>query len=243
MSDEDFKIKSEIFEGPISLLLNLIEDRKLHISEFSLSEVTDSYIKYIEDKTMFSIQNNSEFIFIASTLLLIKSKSLLPTLDLTREEEFDVSNLEKRLVIYKFYCDLGKRVAGEIGVNNIYFKKPRVEPPVFTPDRGLNISKLHSAILTILNALPQKVWHKPVSIRKTVSLEDEMNKLSKRLESAIKMRFSEYSKSHSGERHMVIISFIAILELIKRGIIIANQNSPFEEIEMENISINVPNYK
>jgi segregation and condensation protein A len=96
MSDK-FLVKTEAFEGPLDLLLHLIEKRKLLINEVSLIKITDDYIEYIQSHDNISLKNNAHFILVASTLVLIKSKSLLPTLELTREEEQDIEDLEARI--------------------------------------------------------------------------------------------------------------------------------------------------
>src|SRR3989344_4410007 len=97
----EFKIHIEGFEGPLELLLSLIEKRKLPINDVSLASVTDEYILHIQQQKEFPLSETSHFILIASTLLLIKSKSLLPTLELTEEEAGDIENLERRLKLYK----------------------------------------------------------------------------------------------------------------------------------------------
>lgn len=79
----EFKIKTEVFEGPLDLLLSLVEKRKLFISDISLASVTDEYINHINKLPEYSMDDRTQFILIASTLLLIKAKSLLPNLPLT----------------------------------------------------------------------------------------------------------------------------------------------------------------
>ena len=89
-----FTVKQQQFEGPLELLLDLIEKRKLFVSDIALAQVTDDYIAHIKSSTEFPIADSAQFILVASTLLLIKSKSLLPSLDLTTEEQADIKDLE-----------------------------------------------------------------------------------------------------------------------------------------------------
>ena len=98
---DDFKVKIGEIEGPLELILDLIEKRKLHISDVSLSQVADEFIEYIKSFEEFPIQDSADFILVASTLLLIKSKSLLPNLSLTPEEQDNIEDLENRLATYK----------------------------------------------------------------------------------------------------------------------------------------------
>src|SRR4051812_32375972 len=102
-----FLVKHEQFEGPLDLLLSLIEKRKLFINDISLAKVADDFINHIKNFEQFPIGESANFILIASTLLLIKSKSLLPTLQLTEEEQGSIEDLETRLKIYQRIKDGG----------------------------------------------------------------------------------------------------------------------------------------
>src|ERR1035437_6794426 len=101
MLDNSFKIKTEIFEGPLDLLLSLIEKRKLLINDIALSKVADDYIMYLQNQENFPMKDTADFLVIASTLLLIKSRSLLPGMEISEEEQYDINELEARLKIYK----------------------------------------------------------------------------------------------------------------------------------------------
>ena len=95
MESEVYTIKTQGFEGPFGLLLNLVEERKLFINDISLAEVTEDYLRYINDLGQsHKAEEIASFIVVAATLILIKSKSLLPNLSLTSEEEGDIKNLE-----------------------------------------------------------------------------------------------------------------------------------------------------
>src|SRR3990167_10380841 len=95
-----FAVKTQVFEGPLDLLLELISKRKLFVNDVSLSQVTDDFIAYIQEHDEFPLSESAEFILVASTLMLIKSRSLLPTLELTEEEEESIHDLEDRLALY-----------------------------------------------------------------------------------------------------------------------------------------------
>src|SRR3989344_4591424 len=92
-----FYIKTRSFEGPLELLLELIEKRKLFISDISLAAVADEYMVYVRDFDDFPMEDTAQFILTASTLVLIKSRSLLPGVKLTEEEVSDIQDLERRL--------------------------------------------------------------------------------------------------------------------------------------------------
>src|ERR1035437_6688374 len=105
--DYSYKIKTNAFEGPFHLLLSLIEERKFFINDLSLAQVTEDYLNYVNKLEKKNTSEISNFIVIAATLILIKSKSLLPNLNLTSEEESDIHNLEDRLKLYELYTKLG----------------------------------------------------------------------------------------------------------------------------------------
>src|SRR3990167_1170009 len=105
--NQSYQVKTPVYEGPFDLLLNLIESRKLFINEISLSEVTNDYVAYTRSISDGKISETTAFIVIAATLILIKSKSLLPNMTLTDDEKNQIGNLEDRLALYKLIQDIG----------------------------------------------------------------------------------------------------------------------------------------
>src|SRR3989338_7017919 len=118
--DSEYYVKTHIFEGPLDTLLSLVEKRKLFISDISLAQVADDYIAYIKSLEDFPIADSAHFILIASTLVLIKSKSLLPTLTLSEEEEHNIEDLEKRLAEYQKYKELSRHLRERFGIHTQY---------------------------------------------------------------------------------------------------------------------------
>ncbi len=104
----NYQIKTDVFEGPLELLLDLVEKRKLFINEISLAQVADHYIAHLKQFEKMPVDFVSNFLIVASTLILIKSKSLLPSLDLSEEEKTDVRDLELKLKIYKKIKELSQ---------------------------------------------------------------------------------------------------------------------------------------
>src|SRR3989338_7737604 len=103
-----YQLKTEHFEGPLDLLLNLIEKRKLFIGDFALSKVADDYIAHIRSFEAYPMNDVANFLLVASTLVLIKSKSILPDLTLTNEEESDIDDLKRRLAMYELFRNLSQ---------------------------------------------------------------------------------------------------------------------------------------
>jgi segregation and condensation protein A len=237
-----FAIKTETFEGPMELLIELVEKRKLLINDISLATVTDEYMQTVSAMQELSLPNTAQFVSLAATLLLIKSKSLLPVLDLTEEETASIENLEERLKKYQVYRDISLQLQARFGKTTSY--TPEFTPPnepVFMPDTHCSISALQDAMQEVLTALP-KVEVKPVAkLKPTVSLENMMDKLRKRIETQVLTKFSDI-RAREPEHKNVIVGFLAILEIFKQGNIIITQANRFEDIHMELDKQGIPKY-
>jgi len=239
-----FTIKTPAFEGPLDLLLSLVEKRKLFINDIALSKVTDDFISHIQNFEKLPMKDSANFILIASTLLLIKSKSLLPTLSLTEEEEEGIHDLETRLKIYKRIKDASLNVQNLFGKSIIFSQsQQRKIEPIFSPHQSMNLLSLAQAIKDIIKSLPKKENVPKAVVRKVISLEETIDNLTKRITQGLKMKFSDFSGSlNKTERVNVIVSFLAMLELVKQGIIHVSQEQNFGDINMESKEIGVPRY-
>lgn len=246
--ESQFSVKTHVFEGPLELLLSLIEKRKLFINDISLAKVADDYISFIKDYENDSkMADLAQFILVASTLVLIKSKSLLPTLDLSLEEQESIDDLEDRLKQYQKYEALSKHLKDRFGINIEYFRVPPKETMiVFAPDKNTNVLKLHETIKTVLMSMPKKEFVPKAIVQKVISLEEMMSNLAERITKSMKMSFRDFSGHGQKDKHIekvnVIVSFLAMLELVKQGIINVRQDKDFHDIEIETQSVGVPRY-
>ncbi|MDP3996770.1 MAG: ScpA family protein [bacterium] len=237
-----FEIKTEKFEGPLDLLLSLIEKRKFHISDISLAKVADDYIAYIRSLQSFPIADSANFILVASTLVLIKSKNLLPTLQLTEEEEKSIDDLESRLRQLEKIRELALHIKTRFG-NNILFSIPsRKRPIVFSPDKAMTVAGLAFAIQETLKNLPKEEKIPKAVVAKVMSLEEMVENITKRVAKELKTSFREFSGMGKSEKVHIIVSFLAMLELVKQGIINVTQESKFDDIMMETEQVNTPRY-
>ncbi|MCX6717918.1 MAG: segregation/condensation protein A [Candidatus Taylorbacteria bacterium] len=242
MNSDAFKIKTEVFEGPMDLLLSLIEKRKLLINDVSLAKVSDDFISYIQNREAFPIKDTTDFLVIASTLLLIKSKSLLPMLNLSEEEKTDIHDLELKLKIYKKLKELSIHIKDNFGKKIIFFPNARKFEPVFSPSPEMNKENLAKAIFEVIKNLPKFEKKPQVKITKVVSLEEMITNLTERVKTHLKMGFREFSGMGKTDKVNVIVSFLAMLELVKQGIIEASQENKFDDIRMETKTVGVPSY-
>jgi len=250
MTGEQFTIKQESFEGPLDLLLTLIEKRKMHISDVALSKVTDDYISYVKSYENMPIAESAHFILIASTLTLIKSKSLLPMLDLTDEEQSDINDLEKRLKEYRKYKELSVGVEKIFGTHPMFVSRKQVHiNPIFSPQENTTPGTIREAIGRVLASLPKPEKLAKTVVQKVISLEDMIERLTTRITSSLKMSFSEFSGKKDGkllnkeEKVNVVISFLAMLELVKEGVVSVVQSRHFDDIQIETQQVGLPKYE
>ena len=245
----NYHIKQGEFEGPLDLLLNLIEKRKLFISDFSLSKVADDYIEHIRRFEEYPMNDVANFLLIASTLVLIKSKTILPQLSLTHEEEGDIDDLKKRLAMYELFRNLAGEMKSVYGKTLIYERSGRPElVPVFAPDARISITNVHEGVLRVIAALPKKISLPKAVVKKVISLEEMMTRLATRVTSALKTSFSQFSLYTKGkqlpkeDKIEVIISFLAMLELVKQGVVHVIQHEDYGDIDIETHQFGIPNY-
>jgi len=223
---ETYQIKISGFEGPFGLLLNLIEKRKLHINDVSLSAVTEDYLNYMNKLGGLNPAEASSFILVASTLLLIKSKSLLPNLDLTSEEEGDIKSLEERLRLYELFTKLGGGIKNNFGKKIIFAPLERKNAVlVFLPDDQITKESMMTFVRDLLDSMPKKVFLPEAEVRQVVSIEEMIDKLTERIKNSLKMNFKDLHKKlfTREEKVVAIVGFLAMLELVRQGIINAVQ--------------------
>ncbi len=226
-------MKLQQFEGPLALLLELIEKRKLSINEVSLADVTDQYVEYLKSLEGFPMEEVAAFIAIASTLLLIKSSSLIPSFELSEEETGDIKDLERRLRIYSCIKNAAMVLGKTFGGNLMFEREAFLGFSFnFLEPKGTTKEKLYSVLKQIAANLPQKEILPRALVKKVVSLEKKMSEIVSRIQQKIEMSFSDASDGKH-EKIEIIVSFLAVLELIKRGFIIVEQAAVFDNIKIK----------
>lgn len=243
MSETGFKFKSTEFEGPIDLLLTLVEKKKLHISRVSLAEVTDEYIAYIEKLGGLPIEETASFLSVASTLLLIKSIALLPRFEVTEEEKMSIEDLEHRLKVYKLMKSQTKKVEEQFSGPSIYFQSQTKNlDSVFSPSKDLSLDSITDAVKSLVNVLPQSKVLKEVVVRQVKKIEDVISELTERVQRNLKLSFKDFAGMGREEKVNVVVSFLAMLELVKQGVVNVNQDKHFSDIDIETAEANLPMY-
>lgn len=246
MDQTVYQVKTEKFQGPLDVLLSLIEKKKLHISDVSLAEVTDDYISYIQGHMGNDLPNVTLFLSIAATLVYMKSKMLLNDSSLVDEDMNESSNnLEQRL---KLLISLRSGVEAYIKSPFVSFleinKKKTISDVSFRPHASINKNDLLNLANELISSLPEKKETLPkVEVMRIMSLEEMLYKITTSLKNIQgKVSFSklasqvEYENMQMRERKVsLIVSFLAVLELMRGGILNLEQDSVYGDIICESI--------
>lgn len=256
-----YVFKHEKFEGPLQILLELIEKEKLAISEISLAKVADEYLSHVKslgainpvrslarangaspndlgEATSNGVNPDelAEFLVIAAQLMLIKSRSLLPHLQLDEEEKSSIEELERRLEEYRRARDRAKALKERAALGlRIHARESFFGlPPVFFPPPGVGLANLKAAFEAFVAALPKLEKLAEERIKKVISLEEKISHIRSFLTGFVERAFSEIIKG-SRERTEVIVSFLAILELARQRFVDLDQSKPFGDITIKRI--------
>lgn len=243
----DLTVKLQVFEGPLDLLLHLLEKNKVNIYDIPIVEITEQYMEYIEQMKRQDLDVLSEFLVMAATLIDIKSRMLLPSDPDSEEEEEDPrAELVQQLLEYKMYkCMAYELKDRQIDAQRVMFKEPTIPEEVLAYEEPLDVAELVSDVtLAKLNDIFKSIMKKqkdkidPLRSKfgkiekEEVSLEDKMVSLE------------EYAKIHQhfSFRNLlenqptkveVIVTFLAILELMKMGKIFISQEHIFDDIKID----------
>lgn len=240
-------VKTSIYEGPLEVLLELIEKRKLLINDISLAQVADDYIARVNAMQELPVGETAEFVALAATLLLIKSRSLLPTLELSDDESHDIKELEYRLAVYQIIKEASLGL-GKLDLPYLYEGRTPEMEPLYLPDASVTPQSLRQAAQTLIDGFPTTLTLPKVEVKKIVSLEEMIGQMADRVSRAFSMSFKEFTRStSSGQakelvRGEVIVSFLALLELVKQGILKAQQDERFGDITLESHVVSTPRY-
>lgn len=226
----DLELSTPAFCGPLALLLELIEKRRLPITEVSLAEVTDQYLERMRSLVGLDPEILADFLVVAAKLLVIKSRELLPSEPLPSEEPDVAAELQQRLLEYALFRDAAERLRSleESGRRSYPRQQPpdvsnRPEPPL----EPVPPEALRDAMVRMLKALHQ--GREPLKLPPVVSVEQRIEHLMRHLALRGAATFAELAGATIAE---VVATFLALLELMRRGAVSAEQEHPFAEIRI-----------
>ncbi len=228
------EVNLEKFTGPLDLLLSLVEDQKMEITEISISQVTEQFFNYLNKLENEAPEELADFLVVATRLVYLKSKTLLPYLTPEEDEGPDLAN---QLKMYK------KFVEASVLINEMWNEKKlaygRIEPlPVVIKDfivpQNAGLEDLKNNFLHLLKKLKPLDPLPQTKINRAISVKQQIESIFNLLKSAKKISFSQVVKG-AQSRTEVIVSFLALLELLKTEKIFITQNNSFEDMEINKL--------
>ena len=234
-----YAIKIENFEGPLDLLCHLIDKNKMNINDINLSEITDQYIDYINQMEKMNLEVTSEFLIMASTLLYLKSKSLLPR-EADDEEELTEEELLERIIEYKKYKEITKTLRENYDIFSKRFYK--MEEEITLPKQKLEkdydkeiISSLYLDLIertsTKLNQNAKNI--EKIAITDTYTVASKVKEIFRQLLKKPRFVFNKFYKISENNKQEVVTAFTGLLELSRRSKVTTSQEELFGDIIVE----------
>ena len=233
------QIQVQQFSGPLDLLLSLIEEQKMDITTISIAAVTEQFLQHIRRLEIIEPTSLADYLSMAAKLLVIKSKSILPTLELDEEEQDIARDLESQLLLYKQY----KEAAGYLKKmdnrrKQSFTREIGFEEKInFYPDPEIDSKTLYTAVLKVLSGLEEINNLPKGTIKEAVSIQEKISSLQALITEQIESKLSEIIKT-AKDKTEVIVTFLALLELIKQRILTVDQEQIFSEIIIKKYNSN-----
>ena len=234
-----YEIKLAAFEGPLDLLLHLITKNKIDIYDIPMAQLTQQYMDYIEESKEFNVEIATEFLVMAAKLMQIKSRTILPSTKSNKEaEDLEVTDdpreelVQKLLEYQRFQKVSGVLLSMFTAEEKFVKRQPMKLSRKSLPPQNLSIQKLIKAFVTAITQEEELILPEVLVSSEEFHVKDKMNEISSRLENLNEIKLSEIIDTNStGE---MIATFLALLELIKRRKVTAEQLLPFSEIIISN---------
>lgn len=234
-----YQIRNEQFTGPIETLLEMIEARKLEITQVSLALVTDDFLKFVQEMNASGKERNedeirflSDFVAVASRLLVIKSKALLPSLELSTEDQEDIKDLEHRLKFYQQFKPAMLHMKALYESDAVSVARPLLlgRPTIFYPSPEITPSALHTAMTTLFETLKQASLELKKVENTVIKLEEKIEEVLAKVTSGIRSFGSMISEKSKRE---VVVLFLALLHLLRDQHIRVEQHDRFSDITIK----------
>lgn len=225
------KIKVEQFEGPLDLLLQLIEGQKLDVTSVALANVTEQFLDYVKQLQDKNPAHLADFLIIAAKLLVIKSKALLPNLELGIEEEESAFDLTEQLIQYKKYKEVAKHLRRlDLTRNQAWTREPDFNDQItFMPDPEVNKHTLAESIKKLANELKEVVRLPQQVMAEVVSITEKIEHIQKLIADKVETSLASLIKEAKSKTE-VVVTFLALLELTKQRILTVEQSEIFSDI-------------
>ena len=234
MTDNEYSVSLPVFEGPLDLLLRLIEQEELDITTVALAQVTDQFLEHLERIPEKPAAELAGFLVVAAKLLQIKSEALLPRPpDREPGEEDPAEALAQQLLLYRQFKEAAAQLANREEAGLRTYLRLSHEPPVSEQLDlgGLGLEGLRTAMLDALAGMPEDPSLERAAEPPKIRIRDKIRWIMDRLQREDQIGFNSLL-STAASRLDVVVSFLAVLELIKGRHIVASQAEPFADIEL-----------
>ena len=234
-----YAIRLDNFEGPLDLLCHLVDKNKMDIHDVNITKITDQYIEYINAMKELNLDVTSEFVLMASTLLYIKSKSLLPK-QVEDEAELTEEELIHRIIEYKKYKEISKKLREQFEIySKRFYKLPeKIELPKRKLEEKYDSSLIENAYKELLNRNKEKINVnasniEKIAISETVTVSSKVKDIFKELMKKPKFIFNKLCKTKKYTKLETVTAFTGLLELTRRNKVTAEQEKIFGDITVE----------
>ena len=234
-----YAIRLDNFEGPLDLLCHLVDKNKMDIHEVNISKITDQYIEYINAMKELNLDVTSEFVLMASTLLFIKSKSLLPK-QVEDEGELTEEELIHRIIEYKKYKEICKKLREQFEIySKRFYKLPdKIELPKRKLEEKYSKDLLEEAYNNLLKRNKEKINVNAeniqrIAITETVTVTSKVKDIFRELMKKPKFVFNRLCKSKKYSKLETVTAFTGLLELTRRNKVVTEQEKIFGDITVE----------
>ncbi len=229
-----YELKTEQFSGPIEKLLEMIEEKKMEITDLNLAEVTADFLEHLDKIKNLKPRVLADFIVVASHLILIKSKALLPSMELSGEEEEEIEKLKNRLRFYQEFKPTLSLLKKKWEENNISISRPLFagRPTIFYPAKNTNVRSLQKSLKEIFETLKEFENNSQPLEFSLIKLEEKIEEIMKKL-AGPELDFGRMAEKR--KKSEVIVMFLAVLHLLADHMIRAEQKSKFSGIILKKI--------
>ncbi len=236
-AQERYQVRLDAFEGPMELLLHLIQVNKIDIYDIPIAALTEQYMAYLSEMRRFDIEVASEFLVMAATLLLIKSRMMLPKAPKEAEEEEEGDpreELVRRIVEYQRYKKVSLVMEERAEDESRYVGRAPTELPVrMAPPQGLSVQALWDAFRSVLSVKRELTIPEAIVAHEEYRVEDQMRMIVERLLAAEDGKTAFEDLFSTGTRDELVATFLAMLELIRRRVIVVRQPALFGPIQVK----------
>lgn len=231
-----YEVRIEKFEGPLDLLLQLVEKQEMEITNISLVAVTEPFVRHVrENQGKIAPEDLADFLVVAAKLVYLKSKALLPDLSEDLDEGPD---LETQLRMYKAFADAAKQIGERWNENREGFGRTqrvvKQTEPIFSPPQSVTPSVLKELYERAIKRLEPILSLPKAAIERAITIEEKIEHLRTRVQSMMQVSFHRFL-ADSQDRHEMVVGFLALLELIKQRIVRVEQGNLFDDIHLKRV--------